>query len=102
MAAWRCICSIKTIYLQVENILGTVGEPINEEAWEWYYTIVVGERKMPCMSLTHGGKLKLEVIMISRRLAHITTPLKPRLCQFKPSSRSTIEPQVVDDRVEMK
>ncbi len=28
------------------RILGTVGEPINPEAWEWYHT-VVGERRCP-------------------------------------------------------
>ncbi len=28
------------------RILGTVGEPINKEAWEWYYNIV-GERRCP-------------------------------------------------------
>ena len=28
------------------RILGSVGEPINPEAWEWYYT-VVGEKKCP-------------------------------------------------------
>jgi acetyl-CoA synthetase len=28
------------------NILGTVGEPINPEAWEWYYR-VVGEARCP-------------------------------------------------------
>lgn len=28
------------------KVLGTVGEPINPEAWHWYYT-VVGEKKCP-------------------------------------------------------
>ncbi|MDZ5699409.1 acetate--CoA ligase [Chelativorans sp. M5D2P16] len=28
------------------RVLGTVGEPINPEAWEWYYN-VVGERQVP-------------------------------------------------------
>ena len=28
------------------RLLGTVGEPINPEAWEWYYR-VVGERALP-------------------------------------------------------
>ena len=27
-------------------LLGTVGEPINPEAWEWYYT-VVGDSRCP-------------------------------------------------------
>ncbi len=28
------------------RLLGSVGEPINPEAWEWYYN-VVGEQKSP-------------------------------------------------------
>lgn len=28
------------------KVLGTVGEPINPEAWHWYYN-VVGEKKCP-------------------------------------------------------
>ena len=28
------------------RLLGTVGEPINPEAWEWYYN-VVGEGRCP-------------------------------------------------------
>lgn len=28
------------------KVLGTVGEPINPEAWHWYYT-VVGEMRCP-------------------------------------------------------
>ena len=27
--------------------LGTVGEPINPEAWDWYYNVVGGNRKCP-------------------------------------------------------
>lgn len=30
------------------RLLGTVGEPINEEAWEWYYNIV-GEQRCPVL-----------------------------------------------------
>jgi len=30
------------------RILGTVGEPINEEAWEWYYN-VVGDKRCPVL-----------------------------------------------------
>ena len=30
------------------NLLGTVGEPINPEAWEWYYR-VVGESRCPIL-----------------------------------------------------
>lgn len=28
------------------KVLGTVGEPINPEAWQWYYA-VVGEKRCP-------------------------------------------------------
>lgn len=28
------------------KVLGTVGEPINPEAWQWYYS-VVGEKRCP-------------------------------------------------------
>lgn len=28
------------------KVLGTVGEPINPEAWQWYHT-VVGEKRCP-------------------------------------------------------
>ena len=38
------------------RIIGTVGEPINPEAWKWYYE-VVGEGIVQL--LIHGGKLKL-------------------------------------------
>jgi len=37
------------------KLLGTVGEPINPEAWMWYHN-VVGEQR--CPSWTPGGKLK--------------------------------------------
>ena len=39
------------------RILGTVGEPINPEAWEWYFK-VVGDSSS-CIVDT-GGKLRLE------------------------------------------
>lgn len=38
-----CLCRYKRESLKV---LGTVGEPINPEAWQWYYT-VVGEKRCP-------------------------------------------------------
>ena len=36
------------------RVLGSVGEPINPEAWEWYFN-VVGEKKVPS---TPGGRPK--------------------------------------------
>ena len=38
---------------QILRLLGTVGEPINPEAWEWYYQ-VVGEGV--ARSSTPGGR----------------------------------------------
>lgn len=35
------------------RILGSVGEPINPEAWLWYYRVVGDER---CPSSTPGGR----------------------------------------------
>ncbi len=37
------------------RLLGTVGEPINPEAWEWYHRVVGGDR---CPSSTPGGRPK--------------------------------------------
>ena len=53
------------------RIIGTVGEPINPEAWKWYYEIV-GKRIVRL--LIHGGKLKLR-----NTISPISgvTPLKP-------------------------
>jgi acetyl-CoA synthetase len=41
--------------LSTLRILGSVGEPINPEAWKWYYR-VIGKEKL--QSLTLGGKQK--------------------------------------------
>ena len=56
------------------RILGTVGEPINPEAWEWYYS-VVGETNCPIVDTwwqTETG-------------AHMLTPL-PGATSLKPGS----------------
>ncbi len=37
------------------RLIGSVGEPINPEAWNWYYT-VVGESRCPVVDT--GGKPK--------------------------------------------
>jgi acetyl-CoA synthetase len=54
------------------RILGTVGEPINPEAWEWYYRIV-GERRCPIMDT--WWQTETGGIMITALPG--TTPLKP-------------------------
>ncbi len=70
------------------RILGTVGEPINPEAWEWYYH-VVGESRCPIMDTwwqTETG-------------GHMITPL-PGATDLKPGSASTpffgVQPAIVD------
>jgi acetyl-CoA synthetase len=70
------------------RILGSVGEPINPEAWEWYYR-VVGEERCPVIDTwwqTETG-------------GHMITPL-PGATALKPGSASKpffgVEPAIVD------
>jgi len=70
------------------RLLGTVGEPINPEAWEWYYK-VVGDSRCPIVDTwwqTETG-------------GHMITPL-PGATDLKPGSASTpmfgVQPQIVD------
>ena len=69
------------------KILGTVGEPINPEAWEWYYSIV-GEERCPVVDTwwqTETG-------------GHMITPM-PFATELKPGSATKpffgVEPQVL-------
>ncbi len=71
------------------RILGTVGEPINPEAWEWYYN-VVGEQRCPIVDTwwqTETG-------------GHMITPL-PGATALKPGSATLpffgVQPQLVDN-----
>ncbi len=71
------------------RILGTVGEPINPEAWEWYYHIV-GEERCPIVDTwwqTETG-------------AHMLTPL-PGATPLKPGSATLpffgVEPVLLDE-----
>ncbi|GMR09139.1 MAG: acetate--CoA ligase [Gammaproteobacteria bacterium] len=71
------------------RILGTVGEPINPEAWEWYYH-VVGDGRCPIVDTwwqTETG-------------GHMITPL-PGATDMKPGSASTpvfgVVPGIVDN-----
>jgi len=71
------------------RLLGTVGEPINPEAWEWYYK-VVGEERCPIVDTwwqTETG-------------AHMLTPL-PGATPLKPGSATFpffgVEPVLLDD-----
>jgi acetyl-CoA synthetase len=70
------------------KLLGTVGEPINPEAWEWYYH-VVGDSRCPIMDTwwqTETG-------------GHMITPL-PGATPLKPGSATQpffgVVPQIVD------
>jgi acetyl-CoA synthetase len=70
------------------RILGTVGEPINPEAWEWYYR-VVGDSRCPVVDTwwqTETG-------------GHLITPL-PGATALKPGSATLpffgVEPGIVD------
>jgi len=70
------------------RLLGTVGEPINPEAWEWYYR-VVGEQRCPIVDTwwqTETG-------------GHLITPL-PGATALKPGSATRpffgIQPGIVD------
>jgi len=70
------------------RLLGSVGEPINPEAWEWYYK-VVGDSRCPIVDTwwqTETG-------------GHMITPL-PGATDLKPGSASTpmfgVRPEIVD------
>jgi acetyl-CoA synthetase len=70
------------------RVLGTVGEPINPEAWEWYYK-VVGDSRCPIMDTwwqTETG-------------AHMLAPL-PGAIDLKPGSATVpffgVQPVLVD------
>jgi len=70
------------------KLLGTVGEPINPEAWRWYHE-VVGEGRCPIVDTwwqTETG-------------GHMITPL-PGATALKPGSATTpfpgVDPQIVD------
>ena len=74
------------------RLLGTVGEPINPEAWEWYYR-VVGEERCPIVDTwwqTETG-------------AHMLTPL-PGATPLKPGSAMQpffgVEPVLLNDQGE--
>ena len=74
------------------RILGTVGEPINPEAWNWYHK-VVGDERCPIIDTwwqTETG-------------GHLITPL-PGAIALKPGSATKpffgIEPVLLDDKAE--
>ena len=72
------------------KLLGSVGEPINPEAWEWYYN-VIGERRCPIVDT--WWQTETGGIMI--------TPL-PGATDLKPGSATLpffgVKPAIVDDK----
>jgi acetyl-CoA synthetase len=81
---------VKKTSRQSLRLLGSVGEPINPEAWLWYYN-VVGDRRCPIVDTwwqTETG-------------GHLITPL-PGATNLKPGSASLpffgIQPALVDDQ----
>ncbi|MBN3286189.1 ACSA protein, partial [Polyodon spathula] len=65
---------VKKFNLGSLKILGTVGEPINPEAWLWYYN-VVGEKRCPV----------LDTFWQTETGGHVITPL-PAATPLKPGS----------------
>uniref|UniRef100_A0A673I568 Propionate--CoA ligase n=1 Tax=Sinocyclocheilus rhinocerous TaxID=307959 RepID=A0A673I568_9TELE len=61
------------------KILGTVGEPINPEAWQWYYS-VVGEKRCPVV----------DTFWQTETGGHVMTPL-PAATPMKPGSAHLFE-----------
>jgi len=81
---------VKTTSRKSLKLLGTVGEPINPEAWEWYYH-VVGDSRCPIVDTwwqTETG-------------GHLITPL-PGAIDMKPGSASKpffgVQPAIVDEQ----
>ena len=79
---------VKSTSRQSLRILGSVGEPINPEAWEWYYK-VIGDSRCPIVDTwwqTETG-------------AHMLTPL-PGATDLKPGSATVpffgVEPVLID------
>ncbi|MGZ4104912.1 MAG: acetate--CoA ligase, partial [Actinomycetota bacterium] len=72
------------------RLLGSVGEPINPEAWMWYYRVIGGNR---CPVVDTWWQTETGAIMI--------TPL-PGLTTLKPGSATKpfpgIFPEIVDDQ----
>ena len=80
---------VKKTSRETLKVLGTVGEPINPEAWEWYYH-VVGNSKCPIVDTwwqTETG-------------AHMLTPL-PGVHALKPGAATApffgVQPVLLDD-----
>ncbi len=92
--ALRALMGLGNSYVEATSrqslkLLGTVGEPINPEAWEWYFQ-VVGEKRCPIVDTwwqTETG-------------AHMITPL-PGAISMKPGSATLpffgVQPVLLDE-----
>jgi acetyl-CoA synthetase len=76
------------------ELLGTVGEPINPEAWLWYFKHVGGER---CPIVDTWWQTETGGILISQAPAIELPPLKPGSASFPLPG---IDPQVVNEKGE--
>lgn len=81
---------VKPYKLDSLKVLGSVGEPINEEAWHWYHDNI-GKKKCPIVDT--WWQTETGGILISP-LANIT-PLKP---SFATLPLPGIQPVLVDDK----
>ena len=74
------------------ELLGTVGEPINPEAWQWYYHHIGGER---CPIVDTWWQTETGCFMISPSPGIQPVPLKPGSAGF---ALPGVDPAVVDDQ----
>ncbi|XP_014848880.1 PREDICTED: acetyl-coenzyme A synthetase, cytoplasmic-like isoform X1 [Poecilia mexicana] len=78
--------------LSTLRILGTVGEPINPEAWQWYYE-TVGQRRCPVV----------DTFWQTETGGHVLTPL-PAATPLKPGSATFpffgVEPTILNEHGE--
>jgi acetyl-CoA synthetase len=82
---------IKKHDLSSLKILGSVGEPINPEVWEWYYQVIGGER---CPIVDTWWQTETGGIMISPAPGLELVPLKPGSATLPLPG---IDAEVVDD-----
>ena len=82
------ICFVENADLSSLKVLGSVGEPINEEAWQWYYK-KIGKEKCPIVDT--WWQTETGGIMISS-LAGVT----PSIPTFATTPLPGVEPLLVD------
>jgi len=82
---WPAGCDLSSL-----RLLGSVGEPINPAAWEWYYRVIGGER---CPIVDTWWQTETGAIMIAPLPG--ATPLKPGRASFPLPG---VQAEVVDFR----